>query len=90
MVEEPRTSDCALSPKGTPAEDDAEFTKGQKTGRSAVSMSSRQAMPTDPELTAAVVTPRPTQNQVHKTQAGEGTVHETPTLPQELLADAGC
>lgn len=45
-------------------------------------MSSRHAMPTDPELTTAVVTPRPTQNQLHKTQAGEGTAHEAPTLPQ--------
>lgn len=53
-------------------------------------MSPRHAMSTDPELTAAVVTPRPIQNQVHKTQAGEGTVHEAPTLPQELLADVGC
>lgn len=52
-------------------------------------MSSRHAMPTDPELNAAVVTPRPTQNPVHKTQAGEGTAHEAPTLPQELLADVG-
>lgn len=45
-------------------------------------LSPRHATPTDHELTAAVLTPRPTQNQVHKTQAGKGTAHEGPTYPR--------